>query len=82
VIAERLTRSVNAALRVLGRSAREIFGLSYDLKIRSSMTLFNKADGGAGEKFRLAVQRLFAGQPDSRTLETRRGGISRFDFAN
>ncbi len=69
MLAERLACSVDAVLGVSDRTAHEIFGSPDDLKFRSSMTLFNEAAGAAEEKFRLALQRFFAGEPDRRTLE-------------
>ncbi|WP_411036008.1 DUF1810 domain-containing protein [Shinella sp. BYT-45] len=75
VLADRLARAVDAVLGVSGRSAHEIFGSPDDLKFRSSMTLFNEAAGEAEEKFQLALQHFFAGEPDRRTLELLGGGI-------
>jgi uncharacterized protein (DUF1810 family) len=75
VLAERLARAVDAALRVSDRSAHEIFGSPDDLKFRSSMTLFGEAAGATDDRFRLALQRFFAGEPDRRTLELLGGGI-------
>jgi uncharacterized protein (DUF1810 family) len=76
VLAERLARAVDAARGVSDRSAHEIFGSPDDLKFHSSMTLFSEAAGEEeGERFRLAVQRFFAGEPDRRTLELLGGGI-------
>lgn len=76
VLAERLARVVDAVLGVSDRSAHEIFGSPDDLKFRSSMTLFSEAAGEEdGERFRLAVQRFFAGERDRRTLELLGGGI-------
>jgi uncharacterized protein (DUF1810 family) len=75
VLANRLARAVDAVLGVAGRSAHEIFGSPDDLKFRSSMTLFDKAAGEEGERFRLALERFFAGEPDPLTLELLGGGI-------
>lgn len=75
VLAERLARAVDAVVGVSDRSAHEIFGSPDDLKFRSSMTLFSAAAGAAGERFRLALQRFFAGEPDPRTLDLLGGGI-------
>jgi uncharacterized protein (DUF1810 family) len=75
VLAERLARSVDAVLGVCDRSAHEIFGSPDDLKFRSSMTLFHEAAGDLDERFRLALQRFFAGEPDRLTLELLGGGI-------
>jgi uncharacterized protein (DUF1810 family) len=59
------TRLVNA---VAGRSAREILGGPDDLKFRSSMTLFSRADP-AELVFGEALKKFFGGVPDPRTLE-------------
>lgn len=77
LLAERLAQAVDAVLGVSGCSAHEIFGSPDDLKFHSSMTLFSgAADGEEGERFRLALQRFFAGEADPRTLELLGGGIS------
>lgn len=77
LLAERLAQAVDAVLGVSGCSAHEIFDSPDDLKFRSSMTLFSAAaDGEEGERFRLALQRFFAGEADPRTLELLGGGIS------
>lgn len=69
VLADRLARAVDAVLGVPDRSVHEIFGSPDDLKFRSSMTLFGEAAGNEGERFRLALQRFFAGERDRHTLE-------------
>ena len=46
----------------------EIFGSPDDLKFRSSMTLFAEASEN-NELFRSALNKYFAGEPDSQTLE-------------
>lgn len=51
-----------------GRSARDILGDVDALKLRSSMTLFARADPGE-PMYRAALDRFFDGQPDPRTLE-------------
>ncbi|WP_325053225.1 DUF1810 family protein [Sinorhizobium meliloti] len=43
------------------------FGSPDDLKFRSSMTLFREAAAEDGQRFRLALERFFAGEPDHRT---------------
>jgi len=76
VLAKRMARAIDAVLAVSGRSAHEIFGSPDDLVFRCSMTLFSEAaDGEEGERFRLALQRFFAGEPDQCTLELLGGGI-------
>ena len=75
LLAERLVQTVDAVLGVSDRSAHDIFGCPDDLKLRSSMTLFNEAAGTTEDRFRLALQRFFAGEPDPRTLELLGEGI-------
>ncbi len=75
LLAERLAQAVDAVLGVSDCSAHEIFGSPDDLKFCSSMTLFNEAAGATEDRFRLALQRFFAGEPDPRTLELLGGGI-------
>jgi len=58
------TKLVNA---VAGRTAHEIFGSPDDLKFRSSMTLFARADP-AEPAFRAALDRYYGGSEDPRTL--------------
>jgi len=65
----RLMRGVEAALSVQGRSLRDIFGTPDDMKFRSSMTLFARADeGGSDSVFRQALARYCDGVEDERTL--------------
>jgi uncharacterized protein (DUF1810 family) len=75
LLAERLAQAVDTVLGVSDRSAHDIFGSPDDLKFSSSMTLFNETAGAAEDRFRLALQRFFAGEPDPRTLELLGGGI-------
>jgi uncharacterized protein (DUF1810 family) len=58
------TRLVNA---VSGRSAHEIFGSPDDLKFRSSMTLFARADPGQ-PAFREALANYYGGIEDALTV--------------
>ncbi len=69
VLADRLARAVDAVLGISERSAHEIFGSPDDMKFRSSMTLFSEAAGQEGERFQLALERFYAGEPDRLTLE-------------
>jgi uncharacterized protein (DUF1810 family) len=62
---EQCTRLVNA---VEGRPIRQIFGSPDDLKFRSSMTLFARAAPEA-QVYRQALDKYFAGEADTRTLE-------------
>lgn len=74
VLADRLARATDAVLGITDRSAHNIFSSPDDLKFRSSMTLFNEAAVEDEERFRLALERFFAGEPDRRTLELIGGG--------
>jgi uncharacterized protein (DUF1810 family) len=50
-----------------GRTAHAVFGSPDDLKFRSSMTLFGRADPAA-PVFRAALGRYFGGEEDPRTV--------------
>ena len=50
-----------------GGSADTIFGDIDATKLRSSLTLFNEAGGGA--LFAAALERWFGGEPDQATLD-------------
>ena len=68
LLGERLlacTRAVNAWE---GRSANAIFGAPDDVKFRSCMTLFGRADPGRPD-FAQALAAFFEGRPDPLTLE-------------
>ncbi len=67
VLGPRLTECAEAALRVTGRSAREVFGSPDDLKLRSSATLFAAVSAG-GSVFHQLLDRYFRGEPDPKTL--------------
>lgn len=58
------TRRVNA---VAGRSAHDIFASPDDMKFRSSMTLFGRADP-TEPAFRVALEKYYGGVEDPRTL--------------
>lgn len=62
-------REISAALLDLDRTnPAEIFPWPDDLKLRSSMTLFHRADGGAETVFRDVLVRYFQGVEDEKTL--------------
>jgi uncharacterized protein (DUF1810 family) len=61
------TRSMLAA--PAGRSALAILGRPDDLKLCSSMTLFEVASGHGSTPFAAALDRFFAGRRDAATLE-------------
>jgi len=49
-------------------SAQALLGAVDAMKFRSSMTLFERAAGGAGEPFAACLTRFFGGQGDETTL--------------
>jgi uncharacterized protein (DUF1810 family) len=64
----RLVECVQLVLGVKGRTIQQILGYPDDLKFRSSMTLFARADA-SNPIFQQALDRYFAGQADALTLE-------------
>ena len=68
VLAGRLEACTQAVLATRGRSLAAIFGSPDDVKFRSSMTLFARADLAAGRPFAEALDRFCEGRADERTL--------------
>jgi uncharacterized protein (DUF1810 family) len=69
LLGERLRRCTQLVNRLEDRSVQAIFGYPDYLKFRSSMTLFAHAGAAAGEPFREALGKYFAGEEDPRTRE-------------
>jgi uncharacterized protein (DUF1810 family) len=67
VLGPRLLECTDAVNVHRGRSAEAIFGPVDALKLRSSMTLFESAGGGA--PFGRCLEAFFGGVPDRRTLD-------------
>ena len=67
VLGPRLRECAEAALAVEGRTAHDIFGPPDDLKLRSSATLFERADGDGGVFTRL-LEKFYGGERDPATL--------------
>jgi uncharacterized protein (DUF1810 family) len=67
VLGPRLIECAEAALRVEGRSALEVFGSPDDMKLRSCATLFAHV-APAGSVFERLLSKYFDGQRDDRTL--------------
>lgn len=65
-LGNRLRECVSALLRIENRTALEIFGPIDEMKLRSSLTLFNAASEEA--IFDQAIDRYFNGQTDDLTL--------------
>ena len=68
VLGARLKEISSALLELEGLSASEIFGYPDDLKLRSSMTLFQLADLDC-DIFRQVIEKYYDGKPDSRTVQ-------------
>jgi uncharacterized protein (DUF1810 family) len=68
VLGSRLRDCAAAVLSVEGRTAEQILGPVDAAKVRSSMTLFHRADP-AEPLFRAVLERYYAGIPDPRTDE-------------
>jgi uncharacterized protein (DUF1810 family) len=64
----RLVECTDLVRAVQGRSVHDIFGSPDDLKFRSSMTLFARAEPGT-PTFAAALEQYFGGVPDQRTLD-------------
>ncbi len=67
VLGARLVECAAALLDLEGRSASEIFGYPDDLKLHSSMTLFELASP-PGSLFGRVLERYFGGERDGETL--------------
>ncbi|RUL77683.1 DUF1810 domain-containing protein [Dyella choica] len=68
VLGLRLHECAELVIRIDGKSARQIFGSPDELKFRSCMTLFSKADP-IDPVFQRALKKYFDGVDDPRTLE-------------
>jgi uncharacterized protein (DUF1810 family) len=68
ILGLRLIECSEAVLAVQGRTASEIFPYPDDLKLRSSMTLFERA-AGPGSVFGRVLDKYFQGSRDERTLQ-------------
>lgn len=68
VLGKRLRECTAAVLGVASRTASEIFGSPDDIKFRSSMTLFERAEPEC-DLFSDALDRFFEGRRDRLTLD-------------
>ena len=66
VLGPRLPEGARALLGRAGASARDIFGGIDAMKLRSSMTLFHRADPD-NALYRAVLDRYFGGEPDEAT---------------
>ena len=67
VLGPRLLECAEAAVRVDGRSATDIFGYPDDMKLRSCATLFASVSP-TGSVFHRIIDEYFHSEPDDRTL--------------
>ena len=68
VLGARLQTCTRLVLAVEDRTIGQIFGSPDDMKFRSSMTLFSRADPTASV-FTEALEKYFGGEPDPETLK-------------
>lgn len=68
VLGPRLLECAEAATRVEGRSAQQIFDSPDDLKLRSCATLFARVSP-SGSVFERLIERLYQGEHDNKTLK-------------
>jgi uncharacterized protein (DUF1810 family) len=68
VLGPRLRECAELAAAVATGGAAEVFGRPDDMKLRSSMTLFARADPDT-PVFTAVLDRYFDGEPDPATLE-------------
>jgi len=67
VLRQRLLEISNALLSVTAKNAEEILGYTDALKVRSSMTLFHRADPSC-ELFSQVLEKYYGGEEDWNTL--------------
>lgn len=68
VLGARLTECTEAVLAVQGRSVSDIFGYPDDMKLQSSMTLFELV-AGPSSVFERVLEKYYQGKRDARTLQ-------------
>lgn len=68
VLGERLREIAGELLKVEGKTAHEIFDKPDDMKLRSSMTLFDRV-AEPGSVFDQVLEKFFGGERDERTIE-------------
>ena len=67
VLGPRLRECTRLVCQIPETTIQEIFGSPDDMKFRSCMTLFSRADGDNGT-FQDALNKFFSGKPDEVTL--------------
>lgn len=75
VLGKHLIQISSALLEIKGKEAKEIFGSPDDLKLRSSMTLFQQVEG-SDLIFQKILDKYFDGKADDKTLNILKDYIS------
>lgn len=73
VLGTRLRECSEAVLAVEGRSASQIFGYPDDLKLQSSMTLFECASDDPHSVFARVLEKYYGGERDLTTIRLAKG---------
>lgn len=68
LLGKRLVEISKAILEINGKTANQIMGSPDDLKLRSSMTLFNLLPN-TNPVFQAVLDKYFNGKPDQRTID-------------
>jgi uncharacterized protein (DUF1810 family) len=68
LLEERLRTCTQVVINTEGRTSRQFFGYTDDLKFRSSMTLFNYVAEN-NQIFKVALLKYYEGKPDKLTLD-------------
>ena len=74
VLGARLQECCKLVLSHPGTTAHEIFGYPDELKLKSSMTLFDQASEASDNVFRRVLERFYQGASDPGTLSLLRAG--------
>lgn len=69
ILGSRLRKITEKLLKSKETNPHLIFGSPDDLKLKSSMTLFNEAERGEDNLFKKVLDRFFQGESDSKTLQ-------------
>lgn len=77
LLGARLVECAGLVLEHPSRTAHEIFGSPDDLKLRSSMTLFDAASAARDNVFLKVLTVFYAGHPDDQTLALLRASAER-----
>lgn len=74
ILGNRLREITEVLLNLTGKTAKEVFGTTDAMKVRSCMTLFDKVS--EDDLFRCVIDRYFSGKSDIRTLQLLRESFS------